>query len=1195
MDRRLILRFTAICMIVSLVMTMWGRGPVVLAAPAAPMVTSKLESIEVSNVESGATLNLYRASGGAPISTVHNVAGPTYLFDSVVPHKDQYYVTQTVNGEVSGGSTFVNSSLRQPQASGGIEQVVISNVYTGAEVRLYESSGIQVTIAGEVQLDGTVLFKNVPAGQGYYADQRINEVVSLGSNQVTVTPERPKAEGEPGKIKVSEFHSGAILNLYQVNGGTLEATSPPVTDPTYTFESVVPRKSQYYVTQTFNNLESKNSDFTSSSLPQPQASVDGDSVKVSSIYPGAAVSLYKGDGSFVSNTPDVRLDDKATFSHLNRRTYYYVKQTINEVISESEAVYVEPNIPARPVAQGKLESIEVSGFTSGATLKLYQQSDNSLVSTSDAVTQSPYLFEHVEPKTGGYYVTQTVNGEQSENSEFVNSELRHLEASADSSSITISNVYPGAIVSLYKKDGGLVYSDTPNLQPPYKVIFTGLQKRTQYYAQQQINGVVSVTTSFIELSINTPGRPIAVKGTEYIDVSGFTSGAVLKLYEAETDTLKATSEPVTESTYRFENVIPDSREYYITQTVNGEESNNSDFIGVDLRKPVGSVGIGYLDVDQVHPKATVSLYLTNGFLVSSSPPPQLDGKLRFDNLPAGSEYYVVQSVNGVISEATPWLMIPTVPHAPKNVKATTGNGQATIAFDIPRQDGGSPITEYEVTASPGNIQVKGTSSPITITGLTNGTSYTFTVKAINAVGSSLASTPSNAVIPALPSSGGGSDGSSGSGSTTGGTSSPSTQTTVSQGVNVLVNGVSEQIGFLTQTTKEGQVVSKVGVDPKKLKQKLAAEGPGALVTILVPSGADVLIGELDSSMIRDMQQSKAVLKLQTDFATYSLPVQQIPLQSLAQGFGGDKALQDMKLQVEMGKPSQAESDAVNRSLQQNQFTLQGVPVEFKVRVTYGDQSVDIHQFNTYVERTITLEKGKTPSGITTGVVVNPGGTVRHVPTRIVLRDGRYEAVINSLSNSTYALILNPVQFDDVVGHWAQNAVDDMASRKIIEGTDNGSFSPDKYMTRAELAVIITRALGIAPRALNSTYSDVPQNVWYAAAVGSAREYNLVQGYADGSYQPDRNVTREEAMLLLARAMELRTGPASMTEQQAWQIVADRGLEKGISSWAIKGAAQMVEAGIVTGRSKGNLAPDAFVTRAEVTQMVARLLAKTGLI
>lgn len=468
----------------------------------------------------------------------------------------------------------------------------------------------------------------------------------------------------------------------------------------------------------------------------------------------------------------------------------------------------------------------------------------------------------------------------------------------------------------------MVSSETAGMGQSEKVIFTGLEKRTEYYAVQQINGVVSESTSNVELSISKPGSPTVVTGTEYIDVSGFTTGAVLKLYLVEGNgILKATSEPVTGSTYRFENVIPDNREYYVTQTIDGEESDNSVFVGVQLRKPVGSVGVGYLDVDQVYEGATVSLYLTNGIPVSNAPELQSDGKMRFDNLPAGGEYYVVRRINGVVSEATPWLKIPTVPHAPRNVKAIAGNGQATITFDVPREDGGVPITEYEVTASPDNIQVKGTSSPMTITGLTNGVSYTFAVKAINVVGSSLASTPSNTVIPALPSSGGGSDNSSGSGGvTTGGTSS-TPQPGINQGINVLVNGVSEQIGFLTQTTKEGQIVSKVSMDPEKLKQKLATEGSGAVVTILVPSGADVLVGELDSSMIQEMQASRAVLKLQTDFATYSLPVSQISLDSLVKGFGEGTALQSMKVQVEIGKPAQAANDAVNHILR-NKINLQ---------------------------------------------------------------------------------------------------------------------------------------------------------------------------------------------------------------------------------------------------------------------------------
>jgi len=95
-----------------------------------------------------------------------------------------------------------------------------------------------------------------------------------------------------------------------------------------------------------------------------------------------------------------------------------------------------------------------------------------------------------------------------------------------------------------------------------------------------------------------------------------------------------------------------------------------------------------------------------------------------------------------------------VPAAPTDVTATAGNGQATVSFTAPA-NGGSAITNYEVTASPGNRSVTGASSPITVTGLSNGVAYTFTVKAINGAGSSAASAASNEVTPSAPYSGGG--------------------------------------------------------------------------------------------------------------------------------------------------------------------------------------------------------------------------------------------------------------------------------------------------------------------------------------------------------------------------------------------------------------------------------------------------------
>lgn len=92
----------------------------------------------------------------------------------------------------------------------------------------------------------------------------------------------------------------------------------------------------------------------------------------------------------------------------------------------------------------------------------------------------------------------------------------------------------------------------------------------------------------------------------------------------------------------------------------------------------------------------------------------------------------------------------TVPGAPTIGTATAGNGYATIAFSAPASDGGSGIANYTVTANPGGATATGTTSAITISGLTNGTAYTFTVTATNGVGTSPASAASNSVTPTAP-------------------------------------------------------------------------------------------------------------------------------------------------------------------------------------------------------------------------------------------------------------------------------------------------------------------------------------------------------------------------------------------------------------------------------------------------------------
>ncbi|MDO7908642.1 S-layer homology domain-containing protein [Paenibacillus sp. JX-17] len=438
------------------------------------------------------------------------------------------------------------------------------------------------------------------------------------------------------------------------------------------------------------------------------------------------------------------------------------------------------------------------------------------------------------------------------------------------------------------------------------------------------------------------------------------------------------------------------------------------------------------------------------------------------------------------------------------------------------------------------------------------------------------SSPAQPVVPAVP-------------------AAPGNSAAPEKGVEVLVNGKVEYAGTSTTGKLKDQTMTTISVDPVKLEDKLAAEGEHAVITIPVKTNSDILIGELNGQSIKNMEEKQAVVQIKTDSAIYTLPAQQINIEAVSSQLGKNVNLQDIKVKIEISAPTADTLKIAETAASQGGFSMMASPLNFKVTGTYRDQSIDVSKFNVYVQRNIVIPDGVDPGKITTGVVVEPDGTVRHVPTKVILENGKYFAQINSLTNSTYTVVWHPLEFEDVETHWAKSAVNDMGSRMIVTGTTEGIFMPDQDITRAEFAAIMVRGLGVKLESGSTSFADISSSSWYAGAVETAYQYHLIQGFEDGTFRPNDKITREQAMKMIAQAMEV-TGLSSKLSTVDTKLLLNAFTDaEQVSAWAKSGLVNSLQGGLVSGRNEGKLAPKDNITRAEVAVLIQRLLQKSGLI
>ena len=184
-------------------------------------------------------------------------------------------------------------------------------------------------------------------------------------------------------------------------------------------------------------------------------------------------------------------------------------------------------------------------------------------------------------------------------------------------------------------------------------------------------------------------------------------------------------------------------------------------------------------------------------------------------------------------------------------------------------------------------------------------------------------------------------------------------------------------------------------------------------------------------------------------------------------------------------------------------------------------------------------------------------------------------------------------FSDVKNHANKAAIEALASRGIINGMGQGTFVPNKTMTRAEFAAIVTRALGLAAKD-TKVFSDVPSSKWYAGYIGTANSSGIVNGVGNGKFNPEGTITRQEAAAMVARAAKLCGLDTAMDAAATRDMLAQFGDYRSVASWAKEPMAFCYSANILD-QSDLNIEPTKAILRCEIAQMLYNMLTAAELI
>ena len=353
------------------------------------------------------------------------------------------------------------------------------------------------------------------------------------------------------------------------------------------------------------------------------------------------------------------------------------------------------------------------------------------------------------------------------------------------------------------------------------------------------------------------------------------------------------------------------------------------------------------------------------------------------------------------------------------------------------------------------------------------------------------------------------------------------------------------------------------------------------LTITLEAGTEVVSIPATILTALENKNGESTVVIVAGDATYEVPVSQINLSAAATKLGVASAELILKVTID---------EVTNPLAGKAIFKTLSEAIDFKLSIIAPDgKSVELKYFSKPVQRSIATSTNLNPL-TTVGVVVNANGTVVAVPTFIPAT--AKSAVLYRNSNSVYTLIENSKTFKDVDkgASWAEEYVEKLASRMVVNGVNNDSFKPSQLINRGEFAAILSRGLGlVAEDTAAKDFKDVSLSQGFNknGEIAAVVDAGLVKGYEDGTFRPYEEITRDQAAIMISRAIDYIN--SDLVKLDSAKKLSNFKDVKEIGAASRTHVEKVYQAGYLEGFTDNTFRPSSEANRAQMAKILYNFL------